>query len=372
MQFHKKTYLDIMTWGSFERPMFCELFGLLVGLPEEWKAQGATEDELNLSAFDFDYVPTVTINAGRFFNGMKPVVLEDTPEYRIERDHMGRTTKLCKQSASISLPLTHPVTDMDSWQKVKSHYEFSEARIDWSFIEKAAALSKEGHLIVFNLPGGFDEPRQLMGEEGLCIAYYEEPELIHGILSTLQRTSLEILQRLDGKITIDQLSVHEDMAGKSGSLIGGTQIEQFIKPYFSKVWNAAQNNGARIFDMDSDGNMNSVLDALLDCGLTSMFPMEPAGGMDTVALRKKYGRRLSMKGGIDKHVLRKGKSDILAELEYKLQPLMQEGGMVFGIDHRIPNGTPLENYRYYVDTAREMLGIPRRNPQQKGWGRMAF
>ncbi len=361
-----------MTWKSFERPMFCELMGLLTGLPEEWKAQGATENELNLSAFDFDYVPTVGISAGGFFNGLAPVVLEDTPEYRIERDPMGRTTKLCKQFASISLPLTYPVKDMDSWLKIKPHYEFSESRLDWNFIEEAEKLGKSGHLIVFGLPGGFDEPRQLMGEEALCVAYYEEPELIHDIMATLERTSLEILSRLARKITIDQLSVHEDMAGKSGPLIGGTQIEEFIKPYFSSVWNAAQAHGAQIFDMDSDGDMNPVINVFLECGLTNMYPMEPAGGMDIVALRKKYGKKLAMKGGIDKHVLRKGKADILAELEYKLQPLMQEGGMVFGLDHRIPNGTPLENYRYYVDTAREMLGIPPRDSSQKGWARMAF
>lgn len=66
-------------------------------------------------------------------------------------------------------------------------------------------------------------------------------------------------------------------------------------------------------------------------------------------------------GGIDKHVLRQGKEAIKRELEYKLQPLMQEGGVVFGLDHRITNGTPLEDYRYYVDTAREILGLPTRS-----------
>jgi len=100
--------------------------------------------------------------------------------------------------------------------------------------------------------------------------------------------------------------------------------------------------------------------------------MEPAAGMDVVELRKKYGNRLALKGGIDKHVLRQSKEDIRKELEYKMQPLMQQGGMVFGLDHRIPNGTPLENYKYYVDTGREILGLPPRNSKSKGWRRMAF
>ena len=71
-------------------------------------------------------------------------------------------------------------------------------------------------------------------------------------------------------------------------------------------------------------------------------------------------------------MLRKSKAEIVKELEYKLQPLMREGGTVFGLDHRIPNGTPLENYRFYVETAREMLGLPPLDGVRRGWERMAF
>ena len=67
---------------------------------------------------------------------------------------------------------------------------------------------------------------------------------------------------------------------------------------------------------------------------------------------------LAFMGGIDKHILRCSKEEIRKELEYKMQPLMQEGGMIFGLDHRITNGTPIESYRYYVNTGREILGLP--------------
>ena len=39
--------------------MFTELFGPLIGLEEEWRAQGASAEELDLSAFDFYYVDHV-------------------------------------------------------------------------------------------------------------------------------------------------------------------------------------------------------------------------------------------------------------------------------------------------------------------------
>jgi uroporphyrinogen-III decarboxylase len=94
--------------------------------------------------------------------------------------------------------------------------------------------------------------------------------------------------------------------------------------------------------------------------------------MDVVDVRRRYGRRLAVLGGIDKHVLRRGKDEIRRELEYKMQPLMQQGGTVFGLDHRIPNGTPLENYRYYVALGREILGLPPLDGNRGGWGRMGF
>ncbi len=124
--------------------------------------------------------------------------------------------------------------------------------------------------------------------------------------------------------------------------------------------------------MDSDGNIIKVLDAFLECGLNSFHPFEPAAGMDIVEIRKQYGQNIAMRGGIDKHVLRQTKADIRKELEYKMQPLMLEGGIAFGLDHRIPNGTPLENYRYYVELGCEILGLPPRTSNRKGWRRMAF
>ncbi len=372
MKWNREQYLELMTFGAFDRQMFVELFGLLIGLDEEWKAQGASKDELALTAFDLDYLPVVDCggNTG-IFGGAEPRVLEETSEYCISTDEFGRKTKLCKNSATIALPMDYPVKDMESWLKIKHFFEFDEARIDWEKVEGAKTAQAQGALVLASIPGGFDLPRQLMGEEEVCLCYYDNPELMQDILNTVGDTALKVLDRISDKLVIDNLAVHEDMAGKSGPLIGPNLVAQYIKPYYRKIWDMLSAKGTRLFSQDSDGNMSVLIDVFLDCGINVMFPAEPAAGMDVVELRKKYGKSLAFKGGIDKHVLRKDREAIKKELEYKLQPLMQQGGMVFGLDHRITNGTPLENYRYYVKTAREILGIPPVNGS-KGWMRMAF
>ncbi|MCD6405203.1 MAG: hypothetical protein J7M19_05215 [Planctomycetes bacterium] len=213
-------------------------------------------------------------------------------------------------------------------------------------------------------------PRQLLGEENLCLAYYQDPDLIRDILDTIADTAGRVLDRVSREVQIDQLSIHEDLAGKSGSLIGPVQISEFLKPYYLGAWDVASSRCARIFQLDTDGNINSVIPAFLECGLTCIYPMEPAAGMDIIGVRQQYGERIAMIGGLDKHVLRRDKHAIRRELEYKLPPLADQGGIVFGLDHRITNGTPIENYRYYVKTAREILGLP--PDGVPGWGRMAF
>jgi uroporphyrinogen-III decarboxylase len=215
---------------------------------------------------------------------------------------------------------------MDSWLKMKPRYEFSQDRLFPGWSEMAKNARAEGSLIVAHIPGGFDEARQLMGEEELCLGYYNQPELIHDIMNTIGETAERVLDIVSKEVTIDLLSVHEDLAGKSGPLVGPSQIEEFIKPYYRRIWDMLCARGTKIFMQDSDGNINPVISAFLDAGINCFYPMEPAAGMDIVEIRKNYGQKLSMLGGIDKHVLRKSKEDIRKELEYKLQPKMREGG----------------------------------------------
>jgi len=373
MRWQREEYLELMTFGRVERQMFVELFGPLSNLEAEWAAQGASADEIGMVGFDWDYVPVVWCGGQTdLHGGREPRVIAETPEYLITTDALGRSMKLSKGYASIPLPLDYPVKDMDDWRQLKPCYQFHDDRIDWAQVAAARQAQAQGALVLAHIPGGFDLPRQLMGEEGASLCYYDQPELMQDILQTVGDTAFQVLDRISDVLLIDNLAIHEDMAGKSGSLVGPAIIREFIQPYYRRVWEMLSAKGTRLFSQDSDGNMLSVIDAFLECGVNVMFPAEPAAGMDIVALRRQYGHRLAFKGGIDKHVLREGREAIRRELEYKMQPLMQQGGVVFGLDHRITNGTPLDDYRFYVDYGRELLGLPPRDVSRKGWARMAF
>ncbi len=352
----REEYLDYMTFQRNERPLFTEIFGPIVSLKEEWEQEGATPAELDFSAFEYrcESRGHIPVNTGRS-GGLKPEVLEETDTHILSRDELGRTMKLIKGVATLPLPLDYPVKNMDDWRRIKPWYEFSEARFgrDWERI--AGEHLRDGRVVCASIPGGFDAPRQLLGEEALCLAYYEDPELVHEILDTIGKTAFEVLDRVSSAVQVDLLSVHEDMAGQSGSLAGPRQIEEFIKPYYRRIWDLLADRGTKLFDQDSDGDMNGVIPSFLDAGVNCMHPMEPAANMDIVEIRRQYGDRLAFYGGIDKHVLRRDRREIAAELEYKIPPMVASGGCVLALDHRIPNGTPLANYRFYIQKVWELI-----------------
>jgi hypothetical protein len=355
-QVSRDEYLDHMTFARNQRPLFTEIFGPLLGLKEEWEEQGATPEELDFSAFCYrcPKIGRLPVTTGRI-GGQPPVILEETEDYVLSRDDLGRTMKLSKNAATLPLPQDWPVETMDDWLVIKPMYEFSEARLSGDWEAAARYFLEQDTTIGVSIPGGFDEPRQLMGEEALSMAYYDQPELVHDILDTIGQTAAQVLDRVSAAVPVDLLSVHEDMAGRSGPLVGPRQVREFIAPYYRRVWEMLADRGARLFDQDSDGNMEAVIPAFLEAGVNCMHPFEPAAGMDVVRTREQFGTRLAFYGGIDKHIIRRSKAEIVAELEYKLPPLIASGGCVLALDHRIPNGTPLEHYRFYVDKVWEII-----------------
>ncbi len=349
-------YLDYMTFSRPGKPLFTEIFGPLLGLKEEWRAQGASAGELDMSAFHFRFAEEagVGVRTGHH-RGAPEKILEETEDEVIATDHYGRRVKLSKKAATLALPLDYPVTDFDSWRRIKSHYEFDPERLGGGWLDRARKALADGKVLAIHIPGGFDEPRQLMGEENFCLSIYEQPELIDDMLGTIGQTACRVIDLVGEQVRIDQLSVHEDMAGRAGPLIGPNHVRQFMVPYYRMTWDAARRAGARLFKQDSDGDMRPIIPELLESGLNFMYPFEPTGGQDIVAVRSTYGPRLAILGGLNKYVLAAGPDAITAELEHKIPPLVKSGGVTFGLDHRIPNGTPLAGYRFYHAKAWEII-----------------
>ena len=126
-------------------------------------------------------------------------------------------------------------------------------------------------------------------------------------------------------------------------------------PRYKRVTEHFRKHGIHHLFLDSDGNLEVLIPLLIECGITSIFPLEQAAGMDPVKLRKEYGKNLTFAGGIDKRALIKDKKAIEEELLGKVPRLLEQGGYFPSLDHTFPPDISYENFLYYLELKQKLL-----------------
>jgi uroporphyrinogen decarboxylase len=82
-------------------------------------------------------------------------------------------------------------------------------------------------------------------------------------------------------------------------------------------------------------------------GVDCLNPLEVKAGMDALYIKKTYGDRLTLRGGINA-VKWNDTEAILEEIREKVPVLKENGGFIFSSDHSIPNSVSLENMKAIV------------------------
>ena len=95
-----------------------------------------------------------------------------------------------------------------------------------------------------------------------------------------------------------------------------------------------------------------AIDCIMETGVDALNPLEVKAGMDALAIKKQYGDRLVLQGGINA-VNWGDAEEIVAEIREKVPVLKENGGYIFASDHSIPNNVSLENMKRIVAAAKE-------------------
>jgi uroporphyrinogen decarboxylase len=134
-------------------------------------------------------------------------------------------------------------------------------------------------------------------------------------------------------------------------------VRQWLTPNYARITEVLHATSCDIIYTDCDGNIMEMIEPWLEGGLTAIFPVEAAAGSDPIAIRKKYGEKVAILGGVNKRALIAGKDAIRGEIK-RIKPYVLEGGWIPHVDHRCPPDVTFEDYLYYLDVKRATFGIP--------------
>jgi uroporphyrinogen decarboxylase len=286
-------------------------------------------------------------------------VLEDTPEYRIFRATDGVVQQDWKHQSCIPHYIDFTLKGARDWDEYKKRLQPDPARIPANLEEQIRSADASGLPIVVSTASMMGWIRNWMGVENMSYLMYDDPDCYADMVDTLADLTCWCLDQILPKmremgVVPDMGFGWEDICGKSGPLVSPAVFERHVAPGYRKMRAKLEEYGVPLLGVDSDGYVEPLLPHWLDAGVNVIFPLE-AGTWRAVPerARQRFGKELRIVGGYDKLALEKGREAIDAELESHLE-VMREGGLVLMPDHLITPGTPLEDYKYYLDRVRQM------------------
>ncbi len=285
-------------------------------------------------------------------------VIEENERYIVYRDTQGITARSLKTNTvrgtrwSMDQYLDFPVKNREDFEEMKQRYDPHDPKrypSNWSdLVERYRERDCPLALNHIGTLGFYGLGRFWMGTHGLSKAFFQNPRLVHDMFDFIADFIIGVSRRALADTQLDCVQFFEDFAGNSGPLFSPRIFKEFMLPRYKRVTDFLRKHGVDIIFLDSDGNVEVLLPLLIEAGITVLWPLEVAAGMNPLKIRREYGHDLALMGGIDKREIAKDKKAVKHEVMGKLPQLVADGGYIPMIDHIVPPDVSYRNFLFYL------------------------
>ena len=109
----------------------------------------------------------------------------------------------------------------------------------------------------------------------------------------------------------------------------------------------------------------ALIPDIIATGFDCLNPLEVKAGMDLVTLKRDYGERLCLMGGISAPGMAGAPEDVERDIRDKLSVAKRGGGFIFHSDHAVPETVGLDQYSRVVAWAKH-YGRQSSGPEARG------
>jgi len=213
------------------------------------------------------------------------------------------------------------------------------------YLAALAGLLPAGMKLLVQLGYVFMGAWQLLGFENYCLKLADDADLVRDLHDWLGASQLAVLEKLLQHECLGTVWLPDDLAYNSGPMVAPRVYRRYVYPWYVKIVERCRQAGLPV-GLHSDGDLSRLLPDLVDCGFDAIHPFEPPMN-DIVAVKRDWGHRIAVAGGIDlKATLCNGTpADVEAEVQRMAAALAPGGGWLLGSSNSIPDFVPVENYR---------------------------
>jgi len=316
-----------------------------------WRREGLPEGETPQSYFNFELGGCGADLTLRF-----PVeTLEETDEYVVQRSVEGRVQKTWRARASTPELLGFLVNTRQDWEEVKPRLAWNEDRVNWDEALAGNRRAREQGLFVqFSGRVGYQCITTAAPCETIWTAMIEDPDWVNDMMEARTELTIVALEEMLARgFEFDGVMTSDDLGYRNGPFFSPAMFRELVMPHHKRYCDAAHAHGLKTH-LHSCGNIMPLVPSIIEAGYDVLNPLEVKAGMDLFEMKKDFGDRLCLVGGIDaRSMADPDPSGIEEEIRTKLPMAKKGGGYIFHSDHSIPDNVSFDTYKRVIELALE-------------------
>ncbi len=174
----------------------------------------------------------------------------------------------------------------------------------------------------------------------------DDPDSVKAEAKAMVDGALERAERQRDRGGLDGYALCADYCFNTGPFLSPRQFGEFITPYLARLVLGYRQLGFYVIK-HTDGNINPIVDQLVQCGPHALHSLDPQGGVDIAQIKMKYGREVCLIGNVNCGLLDSGTD---AEVEentlYALRCGSPGGGYIFSTSNCVYTGMKLARYEF--------------------------
>lgn len=214
----------------------------------------------------------------------------------------------------------------------------------------------EGMGLLSSHGGGiFEHLSWVMSLEGLCLALYDDPDLVQAVSDRIGELITKFYEHLLQLERLVAVFPGDDMGFRSGTLVAPDILRRYALPWHKRWAEMAHQRGLPYF-LHSCGNVLAIMDDLIyDVGIDGKHSFEDAI-IPAEDFQRLYGDRIAVLGGVDVNILSAGSPEKVRQRTRQLvETCSAQGRFAIGSGNSIPSYVPVDNYLAMIDEALDVI-----------------
>lgn len=317
---------------------------------DQWRESKHVSDARDIySDYPVD-IPRILANqGGPFWKNASTEYIDTDAKYI--RDSWGRLRKWYNISMNVEV-LEFPIKEKEDLDKLDfgNPKDITESDEDRLVLDRQ--LNDPRFAPVTGVMGLYHACTWLRGDVPFLMDLVEDEVFCHALIDRIGHFLTDLGDYMLARTnTYDTaIWVYDDFSTNRGPMISPAMFEEFFLQPYKRMFAHWKSKGASHVFVHHDIMAETcypIVDLFLDAGLTGVQGVYPTSGLTLPAFKVKYGKKLSIIGGMcNTHTLPFGTKKEIEKQARDIMEVAKDGGVIIG-SHSIEGYIPVENYDYY-------------------------